>query len=241
MGSQGPKNIDGGSVLGATRHRVVEAQETIRAKVLSKALQEVKPKSTRAAWAWRQRDKVSSSWLLAIPSHDNCLSSAEFSEAAASNLCLPSPACKGRVGERIQGRVVIDEYGDNVQASPLPGDHWWKRHNAVLHLLHRLCMWAGVPAEMEVFNLFSGIIQQEGLSRLEKAQQRQGLVPDMRITLPVSGGIGGFGGDGPGSIGSLAGQSSPDLHELSHPLQPDQVQANLAEEGSGCESITAPR
>ena len=44
-------------------------------------------------------------------------------------------------------------------------------------------MWAGVPAEMEVFNLFSGLVRQEGLSRIEQAQQRQSLVPDLRIAI----------------------------------------------------------
>ena len=44
-------------------------------------------------------------------------------------------------------------------------------------------MWAGVPAEMEVYNLFSGLVRQEGLSRLERAQQRQSLVPDLRIAI----------------------------------------------------------
>ena len=44
-------------------------------------------------------------------------------------------------------------------------------------------MWAGVPSEMEVFNLFSGLVRQEGLSRLERAQQRQILVPDLRIAI----------------------------------------------------------
>ena len=45
-------------------------------------------------------------------------------------------------------------------------------------------MWAGVPAEMEVYNLFSGLVRQEGLSRMERAQQRQSLVPDLRIAIP---------------------------------------------------------
>ena len=49
--------------------------------------------------------------------------------------------------------------------------------------VHRACLWAGVPAEMEVFNLFSGLVRQEGLSRLERAQQRQSLVPDLRIAI----------------------------------------------------------
>ena len=50
----------GGSVSGATRKKVVEEIENLRAKILEKALAEVRPKSTRAAWAWRQCDKVSS-------------------------------------------------------------------------------------------------------------------------------------------------------------------------------------
>ena len=40
-----------GSVCGATRGHLVEALENIRAKVLAKTLQEVRPQSTRAAWA----------------------------------------------------------------------------------------------------------------------------------------------------------------------------------------------
>ena len=173
----------GNSVSGFTRKIVVDAVENLRAKVLERMLSEVRPKTTRAAWAWRQKDKVSSAWLLAISGNETSLNNAEFSEAAATSLCLPSPACKGRVGEVIRGRVKIDEYGDNLQATALPGDHWRRRHNSILQLLHRMCMWAGLPAEMEVFNLFSGLLRQEGLSRLEQHQQRQGLVPDMRIQM----------------------------------------------------------
>ncbi len=45
-------------------------------------------------------------------------------------------------------------------------------------------MWAGLPVEMEVFNLFSGLIRQEGLSMIDNMRQRQALVPDMRIKIP---------------------------------------------------------
>ena len=86
-----------GSVSGATRGRIVEAIENLRAMVLAKTLQDVRPQKTRAAWAWRQRDRVACAWLLAMPGQGTSLSNAEFSEAAASNLCLPSPACRGRV------------------------------------------------------------------------------------------------------------------------------------------------
>ena len=53
---------------------------------------------------------------------------------------------------------------------------------------------------MEVFNLFSGEVRQEGLSRAERNRALQAMVPDIRITMPAAGilrggvGIGG-GGD----------------------------------------------
>ena len=55
--------------------------------------------------------------------------------------------------------------------------------------LFNLCQWANEPAEMEVF-------PQQGLARIESGRQRQGMVPDFRITIPE------------------AGQTRPVLHEL---------------------------
>ena len=88
------------------------------------------------------------------------------------------------MGETIRGQIKIDKNGDNIQASALPGDHWRTRHDRILHLLYRMCQWAGATAELEVFNLFSGHLRQEGLNRLQSHQQRQGLVPDMMVMVP---------------------------------------------------------
>ena len=119
-----------------------------------------------------------------------------------------------RVGEVVRGRVLVDEYGDNVQATALPGDHLHTRHNALLHHLNSACQWAGLPCQLEVHNLFAGVMHQPGLSRAEQARQYQGLVPDMRITMPGVGYEGG-GVGAPGlPAGGLAGQSSAVLHEL---------------------------
>ena len=57
-------------------------------------------------------------------------------------------------------------------------------------------MWAGLPCELEVFNLFSGLIPQAGLARMDKQRQRQAMVPDMKISL------------------TMGGVTSPVLHEL---------------------------
>ena len=55
-----------------------------------------------------------------------------------------------------------------------------------------LLRWAGVEVDCEVFNVFSGLIPQLGLSRLEQGRKRQGLVPDFRVRVPAAG-----GGEGP--------------------------------------------
>ena len=176
-----------GSVTGKTRGDIVTAREKTRALLLAKALSLYQPRKTRPVWAWRQRDKISSAWLLALPGGDNSLTNAEFSEAAATNLCLPSPACMGRVGETVKGRTQVDIYGDNIQSTCLPGDHWRRRHDMLKHVLYRLCLWAGLPCEQEVFNIFSRHIPQVGLSRLDKARDRQGMVPDFKISLNIGG------------------------------------------------------
>ena len=137
--------------------------------------------------AWKQRDKISTSWLLALPGSDSQLSNEEFSEAAAANLCLPSPACVGRVGEGIRGRSKVDLYGDAVQSSALPGDHWRKRHDLMKNTISRLCQWAALPCDVEVYNIFARHIPQAGLSRIDKDRDRQGLVPDLRINLTIGG------------------------------------------------------
>ena len=49
-----------GSVTGVTRGKIVSSREKTCALLLAKALEDHRPKHDRAAWAWRQRDKISS-------------------------------------------------------------------------------------------------------------------------------------------------------------------------------------
>ena len=42
------------------------------------------------------------------------LTNAEFSEAAAANLCLPAPACVGREGEVIRGQGNFGECSEDT-------------------------------------------------------------------------------------------------------------------------------
>ena len=84
---------------GSTRGKISEERDKTWANLIKKGL-EIHPKqdrSNRPVWSWLQRDKLSSAWLQALPSPDSSLSSAEFSEAAAAALCIPSPACSDRL------------------------------------------------------------------------------------------------------------------------------------------------
>merc|ERR1712155_4056 len=62
-----------------------------------------------------------------------------------------------------------------------------KNLDAVKMRLFQMCQWAGLEAEVEVFNLFAGRIPQEGLSRMERGRKVQSIVPDMMISVPEEG------------------------------------------------------
>ena len=149
----------------------------------------IQDRTNRPVSSWLQRDKLSAAWLQALPGPDTSLTSAEFSEAAAASLCLPSPACADRLGQVIRGAQVVDLYGEALQCTVTTGDHFRKRHDAFKMKLLRMCQWAGLDAEVEVFNLFAGSIPQEGLSRMERGRKVQSIVPDMRISIPVEGNL----------------------------------------------------
>ena len=48
-----------------------------------------------------------------------------------------------------------------------------------------MCLWAGLDAEVEIFNLFAASIPQEGLNRMGRRRKVQSFVLDMRITIHV--------------------------------------------------------
>ena len=73
----------------------------------------------------------------------------------------------------IRGRQVVNLFGEAVQSTITTGDHYRKRHDVYKMRLFQMCQWAGLEAEVEVFNLFAGSIPQEG-SRTRYTPCRQG-------------------------------------------------------------------
>ena len=92
-----------------------------------------------------------------------------------------------KLGQVIRGRQVVDLFGETVSSTITTGDHYRKRHDAYKMRLFQMCQWAGLEAEVEIFNLFAASIRQEGLSRMERGMKVQSIVPDMRISIPEEG------------------------------------------------------
>ena len=108
-----------------------------------------------------------------------------FSEAIATLLCAPSPACSARLGQSI-GRTRVDMFGYKVINERLEGNHWVKRHDTVKAEINALCAYSGLPAECEAYGVFSHLIPQQPLNRLERFRERQVLRPDFILQHPVA-------------------------------------------------------
>ena len=93
-----PEGLGEGATDGSTRAEVTEQREKLRVSVLEKALAEYEDQTARPVMSWKQRDKLSSAFLLDIPGPHSSLSSPIFCEAVAAMLCVPSLVCRDRVG-----------------------------------------------------------------------------------------------------------------------------------------------
>ena len=122
-------------------------------------------------------------------------------------LCLPSPACRDRVGERIGGRRV-DMFGDALRCKALAGDGWRTRHDRHKTEIMRMLGWSGMVATCEVTGLFAHLVPQEERAREGLQEARQVMVPDFRLELPAS---------------ATNGLATPGLH-----LAPEQTETRLA-------------
>ena len=133
--------------------------------------------------SWKERDKLTSAFLLSTPSPKYSLSSPIMAEALATMLCLPSRVCADRLGEKV-GASKVDKFGVRVILENLPGGHWTDRHNAMEQEVAALCAYAGLPAEREPFGLFGHLLPQQALTRLQQHQRSQVLRPDLRMDIP---------------------------------------------------------
>ena len=174
-----------GSTSGGTRMAITEQIESLTLATLKKHLQEFPNRRARPVSAMEQKDKMTTSWLLALSTPQGSLSPPIFREGLAMVLSVPSPACGRRLGERIGGKLV-DEWGDVVKCVALPGGSWTIRHDKTKTELMRMLRWGGIVSTCEVTGLFQHLVPPEARDRPEVKSQSHVMVPDFRVQLPSS-------------------------------------------------------
>ena len=139
--------------------------------------------------SWRNRDKISTAYLLELPGPHNSWTSAEWGEALCLLLSLPSNSCRDlrNLGKPIGDRFV-DLYGCQVLCATLPGGSWTRRHDRVKSRLSSLAVYCGQGFVCEPYSLFSAHLRQQPLHRLQAHQACQALRPDFLFHLPGTGG-----------------------------------------------------
>ena len=175
-----PARAAGAGVVKMQR-ALTRQREQVRFQALDVNIRALSPADMRRA-AWVNIDRFSKAWVTALPGNDTLMTNAEFQEAASFYYGLPSPACAAVVGQRIAGsRATVDTHGCRLTTAALPGDGWRTQHDAI--------KWMQVRTRPEVYGLFAACIPQAGKSRADAqpARKRQGLVPDMMVTVPVDG------------------------------------------------------
>ena len=172
-----------GCTSGYTRKLLTRAREDLRLEVFQRAVVLHQDQRARGISSWKERDKLSTAFLLSTPGPHSSLPALVFREALATLLSMPSRVCVDRLGEVI-GRTKVDMYGERIILENLAGGHWTDRHNAVQQELAALCQYAGVAVEVEPYGLFAHLIPQQALHRLQQERRHQVLRPDLRLEVP---------------------------------------------------------
>ena len=184
-GALGAPAAGAGAGIAKLQHALTKQREDVRFQTLDVAMRELEPGNVAKA-AWLNVDKFSTSWVTRWPAPDAYLTDGEFSEVTARYLGLHSPACAPVVGERIGNtRLTVDPHGMRLTTASLPGDGWRQQHDAIKWRIHEDLREMQVPCQTEVYGLFRPCLPRQARQTLDAmpVRQRQGLVPDMMVSL----------------------------------------------------------
>ena len=135
--------------------------------------------------AWKNRDKLTTAFLLELPGPHNQWSLAEWGEALCLILSVP-PNCSRdprHLGRPIGNRYV-DLWGSDVLCVNVAGGGWTRRHDRVKSCISSLGVYCGVAFVCEPYSLFTSHLPQRPLHRLQAHQVRQAFRPDFLFHLP---------------------------------------------------------
>jgi hypothetical protein len=172
-----------GAEDGSTRGKITEEREMLRAAAFKQAIDGYRDQSSMAVMAWKNRDKLTTAWLNALPGPDSSFTSPQFGEAMCLLLALPSLCCRDRLGEKV-GKRRVDLFGVNILNKTLEGGGFTRRHDTVKLELNSMAAYCGVTATCEPYGIFGSLAPQQPLHRLQTGQARVVIKPDFLLELP---------------------------------------------------------
>ena len=126
-----------GRTDGSTRHEMVKEIERLRAKALTKFLEEHPDQEARPVLVRKNCDKTSTAFLLARPGPHTGTHPVSLAEQLLALMAVPSGLCRGREGEKI-GTLKVDIWGDNIMNCIVPGNDFIRGHNNLKNTLKSL-------------------------------------------------------------------------------------------------------
>ena len=112
------EGLGAGSTKGATMKELSREREELRKEVFDRALTLHTDQRARGVSSWKERDKLTTAFLLSTPGPHTALLSPVFAEAVATLLSMPSRVCADRLGEKV-GNSRVDMYGEAIIAANL--------------------------------------------------------------------------------------------------------------------------
>lgn len=139
------------------------------------------PVSDRTRLAFNQQDKYSRQFVGSTPSMDCVMMSSEWRDTWHTFLGVPNPAFSRYVGKSIgNSGQVLDEHGDKLVATILPGGLRTEWHDDVKWAMHRLYQQCGIRHTTEATGLFCHLLEGTAWQALPR-KRRQALIPDILL------------------------------------------------------------
>ena len=142
--------------------------------------------------AWLSCDDISNRWVSSWPTAELEMTNPEFGEVFTTYLGRESPGVRPYAGETVahaggragpNARLVIDEFGMNLNLANIPGTgNWTPPHNVLANHIFGLTVEAGFHTEVTPAHVFSSLVP---VGVLLAQGGTPGIVPDATVDVPL--------------------------------------------------------
>ena len=181
----------GASTPGKLQHAITSHVERVERGLLHDAITALADADPRKV-AWLSCDDISNRWVSAWPTAELEMTDPEFGEVFTTYLGRESPGVRPYAGETVahvggqagpNGRLVVDEFGMNLNLANIPGTgNWTPPHNVLATHIFGLTVEAGFHTEVTPAHYFSSLVP---VGVLLAQGGTPGIVPDAGVDVPL--------------------------------------------------------